>query len=111
MKHLKDGLEQELQSIKQSISEARKSSATVVLDQTSVGRLSRMDALQQQAMAKGLIERLQTQELKVISALKRFDANVYGLCCQCEEELPLSDLEKDPTLLFCAGCRAERSTS
>ena len=100
MKHLKDGLEQELQSIKQSISEARKSSATVVLDQTSVGRLSRMDALQQQAMAKGLIERLQTQELKVISALKRFDANVYGLCCQCEEELPLSDLEKDPTLLL-----------
>jgi hypothetical protein len=40
MEHLKDRLKQELQSIKQSIAEARKSSATVVLDQTSVGRLS-----------------------------------------------------------------------
>lgn len=109
MEHLKDRLAQELQSIRQSIAEARKSSATVVLDQTSVGRLSRMDSLQQQAMAKGLIERLQTRELKVVSALKRFDANVYGLCCQCEDDLPLSDLEKDPTLLFCKNCRAERS--
>lgn len=47
---------------------------TVMLDQTSVGRLSRMDAMQQQAMAKGLKERTQRNQIRLQAALDRMQA-------------------------------------
>lgn len=50
-------LENELQETLTAITQASQSTGTVELDQSSVGRLSRIDALQQQALAKGLLER------------------------------------------------------
>lgn len=47
------------------------STATVVLDQSSVGRLSRMDALQQQAMAQSTRERTEQMQRRIEAALRR----------------------------------------
>jgi DnaK suppressor protein len=62
--------------------------ATVELDQQRVGRLSRMDALQDQAMAQET-ERRRLIELKRIdAALKRIDEDEYGYCSGCGDEIP-----------------------
>ncbi|MDP2399512.1 MAG: molecular chaperone DnaK [Burkholderiales bacterium] len=101
-------LEADLLSVQQALAEADAAADTVILDQSSVGRLSRMDAMQQQAVAAGLRGRLASQKLKLQSALDRVTAGSYGLCCQCEAEIDIERLDSDPAAVFCADCSMER---
>lgn len=79
-------------------------SQTVELDQTRFGRLSRMDALQQQAMAKAARER-RTQELKrIAAALQRLEDDEFGMCLECGEQIQAGRLEHDPAVTLCIGC-------
>lgn len=80
------------------------SRATVMLDQTSVGRLSRMDALQAQAMAKADEQRRQNTLHKIQSALSRLESNEFGECIECGEWISLKRLQWDPTVLKCIDC-------
>ena len=78
--------------------------AVVVLDQSSVGRLSRMDAMQGQAMAQEN-ERRRHQKLEQIDiALSHIDNNVFGHCIECDEEIAIKRLEFDPTSSLCIEC-------
>ena len=80
------------------------SEATVELDQTRVGRLSRMDAMQQQAMAKATGARTQLTLARIESALKRCDEGSYGDCLHCEEPINVRRLEIDPAATLCVAC-------
>ena len=93
--------QQELLSLKQTGEEAAK---TVDLDQTSVGRLSRMDALQGQAMSQERERRRQIELQKLASALRRIESGDYGLCVRCGEEIALKRLEFDPATPLCIDC-------
>ena len=80
LKALKDEIEQ-LESAN------REASGTVALDQSKVGRLSRMDAMQAQQMAHETARRRQTQLQKIDGALRRIEAGDYGYCFVCGEEI------------------------
>jgi len=77
---------------------------TVELDQQSVGRLSRMDALQQQAMSKATQVRRSQMKSRILTALARMDADEYGYCLSCGEEIAQKRLELDPTHATCISC-------
>lgn len=98
----------ELTSLEESLRQASASAGTLELDQSSVGRLSRMDALQQQAMAQELRARLVMRKRRLDAALVRVDAGSFGSCCQCGEELDTRRLQHDPATVFCSDCVAER---
>lgn len=83
------------------------SSSTVELDQTRVGRLSRMDAMQGQAMAVASSERQRETLQLITAALQRIDEGGYGLCLQCDEEIALARLHIDPTLMLCVRCASQ----
>ncbi len=80
------------------------SSKTVVLDQTRVGRLSRMDAMQAQQMAFESARRRQLQMQKIEGALRRLDTGEYGYCFVCGEEISAQRLAADPTSTRCLEC-------
>jgi DnaK suppressor protein len=84
------------------------SAAVVQLDQSKVGRLSRMDALQAQAMAKASGERRALQLREIDAALRRIDDGSYGDCERCEEPINPRRLDADPTARLCIDC-ASRS--
>jgi DnaK suppressor protein len=84
--------------------QAELSAAPVQLDQASQGRLSRMDAMQQQAMAMSHAQRLRTELRKVEAALDRLEAGTYGICCRCGEAMSPERLEADPAAPFCLQC-------
>jgi len=85
--------------------EAGKASAEVVeLDQSKVGRLSRMDALQAQAMAQASEQRREQTLRRIDAALKRIDDGDYGYCLKCDEEINPKRLEFDPTVTLCIEC-------
>ncbi|MEO1578144.1 MAG: TraR/DksA C4-type zinc finger protein [Pseudomonadota bacterium] len=76
----------------------------VTLDQQSVGRLSRMDALQQQAMAQATQRRRTTQRSRIIAALARIGAGEYGDCTACGDDIAKARLNHDPALPLCLSC-------
>ena len=76
----------------------------VELDQTSVGRLSRMDAMQAQAMALETGRRRETELKRIELALGRIKKDEYGFCASCDEEIPSKRLEMDPATPICVNC-------
>lgn len=101
---LRAALLQEGAKIAESSAAGSEDRATVTLDQQSVGRLSRMDALQRQAMAQATARRLQGRELRIAAALKRMDAGEFGFCQDCGEGIALKRLTLDPTPSKCISC-------
>lgn len=97
-------LEARLATLREELLRIAAAAATVELDQTTQGRLSRMDAMQQQAMAAGLAERLRTEIRKTEAALDRVADGSYGECCRCGTEIPPARLAADPAAPFCAEC-------
>lgn len=77
---------------------------TVELDQTKVGRLSRMDALQGQAMAQETERRRQAGLKAIEVAIARLKAGDYGYCATCDEEIEPKRLEHDPATALCLSC-------
>ncbi|NDG37605.1 MAG: conjugal transfer protein TraR [Alphaproteobacteria bacterium] len=78
--------------------------APVTLDQQSVGRLSRMDALQQQSMELATEERRQQRLLALTAALRRIEAGDYGFCLKCDGDIASGRLAVDPAVTLCIDC-------
>lgn len=107
LNYFKMRLEERLQELTQAQENQQKDGAPKELDQTRVGRLSRMDAMQQQAMSQAA-RRLAAAELQRIkTALQRLKDDEYGYCLLCEEEIAEKRLRFDPSLLTCITCAAE----
>jgi DnaK suppressor protein len=84
----------------------RSGQQTVDLDQQAVGRLSRMDALQNQAMAQAGGRRREVQTRRIAAALERIEDGTFGECLDCGEDIPLRRLDLDPTIALCVSCAA-----
>ncbi len=76
----------------------------VELDQARVGRLSRMDALQGQAMSQEAGRRREQELVRIAKALRRIDAGEYGECLNCGEEIVEGRLDIDPAATLCIHC-------
>ena len=83
---------------------ASKDSANVVELDTAIGRLSRMDAMQNQQMALELRRRQENQLLRIKNALKRMDQDRYGLCGKCKGPIADERLEISPDVVMCVQC-------
>lgn len=76
----------------------------VELDQQSIGRVSRGDAMQVQAMAKAQEVRRAARVKMIDAALKRLEEGNYGFCVECDEEIPAKRLAVDPAAPRCIKC-------
>lgn len=92
--------------LREALTESNASSSTVELDQTRVGRVSRGDALQQQAMAQAGRRVLQQRLNAVHAALVRRKNGDYGYCVDCDEPIALARLQKQPEAARCIACQA-----
>jgi len=90
-------------------STGQESAQPVELDQTTVGRVSRMDALQQQAMAQSAQQRRLIQLQRIESALQRLENGKFGWCVRCGEEISRKRLDVDPTAPLCIAWADGRS--
>lgn len=88
--------------------EARK---PVELDQQSIGRVSRMDAIQQQQMAQATERRRQIQLTRIKAALHRIEEDEYGYCAECGDEILEKRLEADPAIPTCTKCASAHEAS
>lgn len=91
--------------LEESLHASAAAAAPVVLDQSSVGRLSRMDAMQQQSMAKATRQKAQLRLTQCKVALSSFEREAYGLCRKCEEPIGYPRLSAKPEAPFCLACQ------
>lgn len=77
---------------------------TVELDQQSVGRLSRMDAMQHQAMARAIQVRRDQMRTRIIEAFARMEEGEFGFCATCGDDIAPERLDFDPTVPNCINC-------
>lgn len=83
----------------------------VELDQSKVGRLSRMDAMQGQAMSAAVRRRRERELLRIDAALERLENGEFGYCIRCGAEIPVRRLEIDPAAAQCTGCASGHADS
>jgi DnaK suppressor protein len=105
LKLFKNRLEDIAAALRAGIADASGQTDVVKLDGT-MGRLSRMDAMQSQAMALALKQRQEQQLMRVESALQRLAAGNYGTCGRCNGAISEERLEAQPDAVLCVKCAA-----
>jgi DnaK suppressor protein len=86
------------------VAEHQEEARPVDADPQRYGRLTRMDELQSQAMARDIERRRQAELVRIASALKRMTEDEYGSCVACGEDIDRKRLELDPTVANCIDC-------
>jgi DnaK suppressor protein len=104
MDALTAALDRELRKLERSMRTTEEALRPVKLDQTAVGRLSRIDSLQNQGLTRNLQEREQAKLGQVMTAFQRIEAGTYGLCTECGGEIPFARLEVFPETPTCSAC-------
>lgn len=107
LERFKQQLEELEAELRDSVEGKADATAPVQVD-SSIGRLSRMDAIQSQQMALGLKARQQQALLRVQNALKAIANGTYGECRRCKGPIATERLEAQPDAVFCVTC-AERT--
>ncbi|MGM0517986.1 MAG: TraR/DksA family transcriptional regulator [Pseudomonadota bacterium] len=101
---LRDQLLDRRVALRQLLADSADATRTVELDQSRQGRLSRMDALQGQEMAKATRSRREHELARIEGALRRMENGEYGDCFFCGEPIPLPRLQNDPSVTRCVDC-------
>jgi RNA polymerase-binding transcription factor len=104
LKHFKTLLIERQNEINELIETGDEAAQPVELDQTRVGRVSRMDAMQAQAMSIEANRRRDIELVQINSALKRIEDGTYGECLQCYEMISIARLEHNPSATLCIQC-------
>jgi len=105
--HYKEVLLQRKKDILDMQQSSKDSTRPVDLDQSSVGRLSRMDAMQSQAMALENKRRREIELTRIDAAFDRIEEGEYGYCAACDEEIDQRRLSVDPANPFCVACASK----
>lgn len=87
----------------------KEGSKPVELD-TPIGRLSRMDAIQQQEMTKAGRLTLERKLLQIRTSLEAYQKGDYGYCRSCEAPIGYRRLKARPEAPFCLRCQDSRET-
>ena len=83
---------------------SKQSRAPVELDPNIQGRISRQDALMQQAMAEATQNKRNQEIQRINAALSRIDSGDFGYCVTCDEDIAKARLDNDPAVPTCINC-------
>jgi DnaK suppressor protein len=97
-------LEEEKAEYLETLSTSIESAKGEEFDQQRIGRLSRMDAIQSQAILQAANRRIQLEVQQIDLALKRIEQGTYGICQTCSQDIPFARLDAVPSTLQCIAC-------
>ena len=101
-------IQEEMEELRALSDGSRDSRAPVELDQQSVGRLSRMNAMHQQSMDLAREGRRRQRLAILAAALRRMDEDEYGYCLSCGDDIAAARLAADPAATLCVDCQRGR---
>jgi DnaK suppressor protein len=108
LERLRQRLESRADELRTSIAAAEQADVPISPD-SSLGRLTRVDALQAQQMAQALVQRNREELARVSRALERVASGDYGACARCGEDIADARLQAVPDAVICRDCAEKRS--
>lgn len=97
-------MRKQLSKLEASMQLSEEAAKPVELDQSAVGRLSRMSSIESQGMAKGLREREAVRLALLLEAERRLESGTYGICTGCGEAIAFERLLIFPESATCMSC-------
>lgn len=94
----------------QELTALQETSQVVELDQPTQGRLTRMNALQEQEMAKANKQHVEQRMFLIKAALRRIEEGEYGYCLCCDEPIDPKRLHAAPESAYCLKCQAHKES-
>jgi DnaK suppressor protein len=104
LEELEAELNRQLKKLQRSMRTTSRAMKPVELDQSSVGRLSRIDNLQTQGLTAGLQAREQAKLGQITEAMRRLEEGTYGVCVVCRSPIPCERLLVFPEAPNCVSC-------
>jgi DnaK suppressor protein len=83
---------------------AAREDARPVAPDDALGRLTRLDAMQQQQMALARVVRLEQRLRALDAAERRLDEGIFGECVRCGDDIPEARLRARPEAALCLRC-------
>ncbi|MCP4494383.1 MAG: TraR/DksA family transcriptional regulator [Gammaproteobacteria bacterium] len=105
---LNELLKAQKQTLEHQLQQVEANTQPVALDQQSVGRVSRIDAIQQQQMAIANRQQLMQQSHAVNTSLSRIGDDEYGFCLECAEPIGFARLQVQPYAPYCLACQSNK---
>lgn len=106
VEELREELIRALAKLERSMKISDEAARPVELDQAAVGRLSRIDSIQNQSLTQGLQERERARLGAIVQALERIEKGSYGICVDCEDPIRYERLLIFPETATCTACGA-----
>lgn len=110
LEELRGLLESRSHDLRLQLEQSEDTTKPVTLDQQSVGRVSRIDAIQQQQMAIAGKTQASQQLRQIELALQRIEGGEYGDCLECGEPILLARLQIQPEARLCVACQSRIET-
>ncbi len=110
-KQSRETLNELRKTLLEDLKRGEQAAGVVELEQNKVGRLSRMDAMQQQAMQKASQELTRKRLVQVEHAFDALKEGDYGYCHECGEEIAPQRLQVRPETLVCVTCQEKLETN
>jgi DnaK suppressor protein len=101
---IRDELLRSLTKLERSLKSSGEAARPRDLEQDTVGRLSRVEALQNAGFTQKLEAREKAQLEQILAALARLEDGTYGLCNGCGVLIPFERLMIFPETLACSTC-------
>jgi len=105
---LASDLEHLFNELRQSLDGTEDAARPIELDQPAIGRVSRIDAIQQQKMLEANRQVQQARLGLVRLAILRVGEDEYGDCQGCGESIGYQRLKARPESVFCIECQSAR---
>ena len=106
VEELKSALVALTEKLEDLLTSTRESMRPVDLDEP-IGRLTRMDAMQQQKMSGAQRHRFDLRLRQARQSLGLMERDEYGLCRRCEDPIGYPRLSARPESPYCLDCQDE----
>jgi len=106
--YYEDKIEALIQQLQAEIETTAPDTAAVSPD-NAIGRVSRMDSILSQEVAKASVAAKQKRILDLTAARLRLDEGRFGWCAECQEDIEMERLAAAPETVFCRVCATKRA--
>ena len=103
MEDIKNKLLSEIQKTERQIVEYKEMTKPVAPD-VAIGRISRMDAINNQAVTKASLRQAENKLMKLNIVLSKIGDKDFGLCLSCRKPIPLGRILIRPESMHCVSC-------
>jgi len=93
----------EIEKTQKAIADYKEMTQPVAPD-NAIGRVSRMDAINNRSVAEAGLRQAEEKLNKLKFALGKIDSDEFGICRRCGKEIPLMRLMLMPQSFFCVNC-------